>query len=438
MAGKETEVVAEERTTLGEGSGIEFERLDSSQAPVIGKAFDPEKIDIVTRSMTIDLLLSRIRSATIDLNPDFQRRRGGWDMVRQSRLIELVLLKIPLPAFYVAEDGDENWILVDGIQRLTTITRFVDPDATGDTPLVLEGLEYLGDAYAGKGFKGLPPRLQRRLKETELAVHVIGHGTPEPVKFNIFARLNNGAMPLSAQELRHALTPGPARAILEDWSQGDEFRTVTANGLRDEAMADRELVLRFVAFRLTPYGAYPGGDFDQFLGDAMRALNGIAADAGDEDPGVAGAEEVNEAGDIDLPLDAPADGAEVTEQTQTEGAEPEPEPLTLASLEAEFKSAMEAAFAIFGDDSFRKRYREDDARNPINKALFESVAVNLAALDPDQRTILIERKDAVREHFIDLMGNEKFDMAISRGTGDPAKVRTRFLEFENLFKKVLS
>lgn len=436
MAGKETEVVTEERTTLGEPGGIELARAESAEVAVIGEGYDPEKIDIVTRSMTIDQMLSRIRAATIDLNSDFPRRRGAWNGVRQSRLIELVLLKIPLPAVYVAEDADENWAVVDGIQHLATIARFVDPDAIGDTPLVLEGLEYLGGAYTGKGFKGLPPRLQRRLKETELAVHVIRHGTPEPVKFNIFARLNNGAMPLSAQELRHALTPGPARAILEDLSQGDEFRTATANGLRDEAMADRELVLRFVAFRLTPCDAYPGGDFDQFLGEAMRALNGIAADAGADDPGVAGAEEVNEAEDVDLPLDVPADGAEVTELTQTDGAEPEP--LTLARLEAEFKSAMEAAFAIFGDDSFRKRYREDDARNPINKALFEAVAVNLAALDPDQRTILIERKDAVREYFIDLMGNEKFDTAVSQGTGDPVKVRTRFLEFENLFKKVLS
>lgn len=428
MAGKDMEVVVEERTSLGEGSGIEFERPDSSLAPVIGEAFDPEKIDIVTRSMTIDLLLSRIRSATIDLNPDFQRRRGGWDMIRQSRLIELVLLKIPLPAFYVAEDGDENWILVDGIQRLTTIARFVDADAIGDTPLVLEGLEYLGDAYTGKGFKKLPPRLQRRLKETELAVHVIRHGTPEPVKFNIFARLNAGGMPLSAQELRHALTPGPARAILEDWSQGDEFRTATANGLRDEAMADRELVLRFVAFRLTPCDSYPGGDFDQFLGDAMRALNSIPAEEA-----AAGTDEMS------VMPDVPVGDEDLAEPASEQAvADAGPPPSTLASLAAEFKSAMEAAFAIFGDDAFRKRYREDDARNPINKALFEAVAVNLAALDPDQRIILIERKDAVREYFIDLMGNEKFDMAISRGTGDPVKVRTRFLEFENLFKKVLS
>lgn len=437
MAGKETEVVAEERTTLGEPGGIELERAESAEVAVIGEAYDPEKIDIVTRGMTIDQMLSRIRAATIDLNSDFPRRRGAWNGVRQSRLIELVLLKIPLPAVYVAEDANENWTVVDGIQHLATIARFVDPDAIGDTPLVMEGLEYLGDDFAGKGFKGLPPRLQRRLKETELAVHVIRHGTPERVKFNIFARLNNGAMPLSAQELRHALTPGPARTILEDWSQGDEFKTATANGPGDEAMADRELVLRFIAFRLTPCDAYPGGDFDQFLGDAMRALNGIAAEA--EPEGVeADAKEANEAEEMEVLIDLPADGAEVTKQTQTEGGEYEPEPLTLGGLEAEFKSAMEAAFAIFGDDSFRKRYREDDARNPINKALFEAVAVNLAALDPDQRTILIERRDAVREHFIDLMGNEIFDLAISRGTGDPAKVRTRFLEFENLFKKVLS
>ena len=439
MAGNEQTRITEELTSLGTGTGIELERPEAPEPAAISEPFDPEKIEVITRSMTIDLLLSRIRSAAIDLEPDFQRRRGIWNEVRQSRLIESILLKIPLPTFYVAEDIEENWAVVDGIQRLTTITRFVDPEAIGETRLVLQGLEYLEDAYAGKHFEELPPRLQRRLKETELVVHVIRHGTPEPVKFNIFARINTGGMPLSAQELRHALTPGPARKILEDWSLGKEFKQATASGVRDERMADRELVLRFVAFRLTRYDLYQGGDFDQFLSEAMRRLNSIAAEV-ELEGAEAKATIPNVPEEMELPLTPVADAVDVTEYEQacTDERKPESEPLSLASLEAEFKSAMETAFAIFGDDAFRKRYREDDPRHPINKALFETVAVNLAALDQDQRNLLVERKDDVRNSLMELMNISKFDTAVSQGTGNPAKVRTRFGELEKIFKKVLS
>ncbi|MDH5557223.1 MAG: hypothetical protein OEZ03_07725 [Alphaproteobacteria bacterium] len=462
MAGKDTEVVVEARTTLGEPRGIEFERPEPEGTPVRGEAYDPEKIDIVTRSMTIDQILARIRAETIDLNADLQRCRHAWNGVRQSRLVELVLLKIPLPAIYVAEDAGENWTVVDGIQRLTTIARFVDPAVIGDTPLVMEGLEYLGGDYVGKGFKELPPRLQRRLKETELAVHVIRHGTPAPVKFNILSRLNDGGMPLTAQEIRHALTPGRAREILADWAQGKEFRKAIGNGIVDEGMADRELVLRFIAFRLTPLGAYPDGDFEQFLGEAMRALNDIPAvpapdlasetepapepeESPDAPPAAATTETVDEVGDMDLLADDHGDRP-AEDEGETPESEPEPATVpdtapatpTLAGLDSEFKSAMTAAFAIFGEEAFRKPHGADEGRNPINKALFETIAVNLAALDPDRRDMLVERGGAVREQFIDLIENRKFILAVSQGTGDPAKVRTRFSEIEKLFKKVLS
>lgn len=380
--------MTEEGTSFGTPNGIEKELPSETGNDLqIAEPFNPDDIDVATRSMTIDLLLSRIRSKAIDLEPDFQRRRGIWTDRQQSRLIESLLLRIPLPTLYAAEDEEEDWAIVDGIQRLTTIARFVDPGAIDETPLRLTGMEYLNQSFNGKLFDDLPARLKRRLRETELVVHVIRHGTPPEVKFNIFARINTGGMPLSAQELRHALIPGEARNYLGRLAGLDAFKQATAYSIRDERMADREMVLRFLAFSMTPPKEFRAYDFDRFLGDAMREINLLDS-------------------------------------------------VDLERLERDFIRAMEAAQEIFGQDAFRKRYRETDSRFPINKALFETIAVSLANLSDSERQRCILRNDEVRRRMIEAMQDREFDSAISQGTGDIGKVRKRFETVSKIFKDV--
>ncbi|WP_147945187.1 DUF262 domain-containing protein [Microbispora sp. CSR-4] len=133
--------IAVELDSTGHSIGVERE-MEDEEGP--SEPFDPEKIDVTTRTPTVDLLLSRIRRNVLDLQPDFQRFAGIWTQQAQSRLIESMLLRIPLPTFYAAETDDERWVMIDGVQRLTTIARFVDPDSIGMPPLTLKKLEYLG------------------------------------------------------------------------------------------------------------------------------------------------------------------------------------------------------------------------------------------------------------------------------------------------------
>src|SRR5262245_6575322 len=273
-------------------------------------------------------MLSRIRDHRMDLQPEFQRHAGIWTPKAKSRLIESLLLRIPLPTFYAAEGEDESWAMVDGIQRLTTIAEFIEPSAVGVSPMRLHYLEYLGDQCDGMRFDELPGRLQTRLRETELVVHLIRRGTPEAVKFNIFARINTGGLPLSRQELRHALIPGAARTILKEWAESAEFRNATQGSIRSERMDDREMILRFIAFRLTKPEQYSHDDFDRFLRESMRQLNQLG-------------------------------------------------PIAIEQLRAEFDLSMMAANEIFGPHAFRKRDPQRGSRRlPINKALFEAVSVN--------------------------------------------------------------
>jgi len=373
-----------QRDLHGELTGVEVDQPDDIKIAV---PFDPEAIDVVTRNVTVDLLLSRAESEMINLQPDFQRRWGVWDVRRQSRLIESLLLRIPLPVLYAAEDENEKWEIVDGIQRLSTIARFMRPNVVGTDKLTLSGLEYLED-YNGKTFEELSARLQLRLRETELVVHLIRKGTPAEVKFNVFARINTGGIALSPQELRHAITPGPARRILEDWAALPAFERATDGSIRPTRMDDRELVLRFLAFFLLGLDAYKQADMDGFLIRAMKSLNNL--------PGT----ELNDA-------------------------------------HIAFDRAMEAAHAIFGNDAFRKRYHPDAARLPINKALFEAVSVNLAQADQHNLSRLVERKREVLDGFMALCSDRSFEAAISQGTGDINKVNRRFKSLAELFAGVV-
>lgn len=111
-------------------TGVELEQLvdEESEARDPGEIvapFQPENIRIETQTVTVGLLLSRLREGMIDLAPDFQRRAGIWTDVQQSRLIESLLLRIPISSFHMAQDGEDNWAVVDGIQRLTAIARFM-------------------------------------------------------------------------------------------------------------------------------------------------------------------------------------------------------------------------------------------------------------------------------------------------------------------------
>lgn len=385
--------ILEELDSLGRATGIEFDDAQDARADqaidAIHTPFDPERIDVVTRNTTVDLLLSRIRTGRVDLQPDFQRQAGIWKAMAKSRLIESLLLRIPLPTFYAAEGEDEAWAMVDGIQRLTTIAEFIEPKAIGRDPLRLVNLEYLGAEYDGRTFDELPGRLQTRLRETELIVHLIRRGTPEEVKFNIFARINTGGLPLSRQELRHALIPGRGRDILRDWAESDLFRSATGDSVRSERMVDREMILRFIAFRLTSPYDFDHDDFDRFLRESMRALNTLPA------------------GRVDQLWD-------------------------------EFGLSMIAARNIFGPYAFRKRDRGGGSRRmPINKALFEAISVNLAEAGGPGMATLMERHRKVEKEFIGLMSDVDFQGAISQGTGDPGKVRMRFGIIREVFESVI-
>lgn len=250
------------------------EEEDIESEEVITTPFDPSKIRVDTRPMTIDLVLKRIRFAEIDLAPDFQRHANIWNDTAKSRLIESILIRIPLPAFYMDATNEDKWLVIDGLQRLSTLKQFVI-----DKTLRLNNLEFLTH-LKDKTYDELPRNYQRRIDETVLTVYLIEKGTPPAVKFNIFRRINTGGQPLSPQELRHAFNPGQATKFLDNLAKSKEFKKATnISSKRQQRMDDHEFVLGFIAFLLTPYTDYPireGRDY--FLNEAMGKINSMDAE----------------------------------------------------------------------------------------------------------------------------------------------------------------
>ena len=180
-------------------------------------------------------------------------------------MIESILLRIPLPAFYFSSDKDGKYQVVDGLQGLATIHDFVRRDG-----FALQDLEYFDD-LSGKRFKDLraSPVWQRRINTTQLFVNLIDQQTPIDVKFDVFKRINSGGTPLTDQEIRHCLSTSRARGLLKELAKSSEFVEATSRALLGSIrMVDREVVLRFIAFL-----KFPGQDNFRECGSMAEFLN---------------------------------------------------------------------------------------------------------------------------------------------------------------------
>jgi len=357
--------------------GVENESAESGEP--ITDPFEPSKIKVDREPMSIFQVLRKMSLNEILLNPEFQRNLV-WDPVRRSRLIESVLLRIPLPAFYFDGIDANKWAVIDGLQRLSTLEDFVTKKN-----FKLQGLEYLNSAE-GKSFDELPRGMQRDIEETQITLFIIRPETPPEVKFTIFYRINTGGLVLTGQEIRHALFQGQATVLLQRLAQSTEFQQATEGGVSDTRMDARECVLRYLAFHIHPYTTYSKSDLNSFLSGAMKDLN-------------------------ILPV-AEVDG-----------------------LAQEFREAMTRAYQILGRYAFRK-FALGARRGPVNKALFESWANALQAYDFGTLRL---RKEKLVERLSQLLTSDAdYVRSLSAGTGSARSVKTRFERAHQVIQEALS
>ena len=355
-----------------------LEQTDESEVDVeIKEPFDPKDINITVEPKTMDNLVQRLKYGEIDLDPDFQRKGNLWSTDVQSRLIESLLLRFPLPAFYFDAESEDNWLVVDGLQRLWTLKNFVV-----DQTLRLRGLEILKD-YEGKMYGELPRPMQRRIMETQVTAYIIKPGTPRLVKYNVFRRINTGGLMLNPMEIRHALNQGPAAEFLKEVSESDVFNEFISAS--DKRMADRELVLRYVSFRLTPYPQFEK-PMSSFLDKNMEKLGKLT--------------------DIER-----------------------------QDLEYGLRKALTVSRHWFGKHQFSRSYGHENSRLLLNGALFEVWTSQIAQLNGFQLDRIGEQLPPFRADYKRLYSLETFDNAVTRATSDYNAVQARFGAVEGLINK---
>lgn len=352
--------------------------------------FSIKNIKITNAPITLFTLIDRLKYNEIDLNPDFQRNADLWNSSKMSRLIESILLKLPLPVFYFDVKDDKKWIVVDGLQRLSTLKKFIIGDENGKK-LKLRDLEFL-EELEGKFYNDLDRPLQRIIDATQVITYQIEAQTPIEVRYSIFNRINTGGLTLNPQEIRQALNQkNKGVKFLKELTELEIFKTVVNQN--PKRMRDRELALIYLLFKLGIFEDKENkySKIQKYLDKAMEKIDSIT--------------------DIDK----------------------------FEELKDSLIDTLEFIIEVFGKDfTFSLSIVDKNFSKTFNQSLFDVITVTFSEIDDKKK--FLEKKDIFLEKFKDKIKNEEdeFRIAVTKATSDKGVIIKRFTLMRELIKEVLN
>lgn len=327
----------------------------------------------------IDSLYKKFKKGKLDIQPNFQRQYV-WDNVKASRLIESILLEIPLPIIYLSEEEDGKTYVIDGQQRLTSLFGFIDGEHPDGKAFKLVKTN-LFPALNGKTFRELPDEFQEKIQCYKIRTVTFLKDSARDLKYTIFERLNSGSVSLNDQELRNCIYRGTYNDFLKELSYDSDFRFLVGIQRPDKRMKDVELVLRFAAFHHATYLKYKS-PMKNFLNiDAEKFRN--------------------------------ANKAELDE------------------LQSAFKNACIIIKSLFGKDAFRRFYRGNEMshdgwweKTTFNASLYD---IMMGTFAKENKHTVFQHLDSIREALIDLMtSDQEFIDSIELSTSSLQAVTKRF------------
>lgn len=347
-----------------------FEDQDSDEmedpeadSVTFGRLFT-QPYDLVVRS-----LIDQINDRTVHIRefsgrPDFQRWYV-WTDKQASRLIESILLNIPIPPCFLSQDQEFQLDVIDGQQRIYSIYRFVD------NQFPLEGLEVLTELN-GKRFFELEPTQRRRIDTYTLRCVVVTNDSDPEIRFLVFERLNSNGTPLNAQELRNSISRGALNDLLIELAQDDKWLGILNRKYPDKRMRGEELILRFFAFHLRGLEGYATPQ-KKWLDDAAHSGRRFS-------------------------------------------------PQTIQSLRSTWISTIDNCLAIFSpSECFR---RTPVVGSPVvNRALMDLTMFSLSKVPPHEVGAISER---FHERYRQVLQYDKFAELISRGVDHKSRTMKRF------------
>ncbi|HWE45556.1 MAG TPA: DUF262 domain-containing protein [Caulobacteraceae bacterium] len=362
-----------------------FERDDLDEEVTEDLRFwEKRQRELVTAQVDYNLgtLRDLAEESTIELKPHFQRR-FRWDNAKRSKLIESLLLNVPIPPIYLNEDKYGKYSVIDGKQRISTVQQFLG------NSLKLEKLSIFHDLN-GKKYSELPPPIQTilRTRPTLRAIIVLRQSDPA-IKYEVFQRLNTGGVPLNAQEIRNNVFAGRLNSKINELGDEPKFHGVL--GIKDKAqsklyqeMRDSELVLRYMTF---------ADEWETFQGGVKTRMDGF--------------------------MDANRDA----------------KPDRVAALSRKFSSALNNVTAIFGDDSFRRWVPEKRSwRNQVLAALYDA---QMLGLQEFKLKDLSANKPRIMTAFKRLFSDQVFLRSVNAATNTPSFLKHRVAATRDVVRRIV-
>ena len=338
-----------------------------------------DNISIKEDKYSIYEYLRRLDKGNIILSPDFQRHEV-WKPEQKSKFIESVLMGLPLPPIYLKKDADTKYIVVDGLQRTSTLRDF----ANG--MLVLNGLDpaekNMLNGVTYNTLDNVREGLQARFEDRQMQFFIMEPTVPMSVVYDVFNRINTGGTQLSRQEIRNCVFQGNSTRIIKAIAEDDVFKQAIDYGIQELRMKDREAVMRCLAFVVLNYELDYDGSMDKFLEKAMIRINKMS--------------------------------------------QPEVDDIKKKALDT-----YSLTWSVFEKANFR--IPTDCTRGRINIAVMETVFHCFYNQKRESNNI-----EQLRDAFWELLSDENYLNAVRWSTGSTNQVKTRFRKAHNAFDTLLS
>lgn len=345
-------------------------------------------IKIEQAQYSIFELKRRYDKKRICIDPDFQRN-SVWSIKQKSELIESVIMGIPLPLIYLAENEDGMLVVVDGRQRLTTFFEFLDNKFKLKDLKILPQINgmNLNELDESKMYS----RYVTMIEDTQLVVQIIKYPTSDRVRFDIFDRVNRGGTPLNKQEMRNALYQGNATRLLNKLAVMDSFQKATGNAISPKHMKDKYIILRALSFYLLLHGELKDrnqriltyrSDMEELLGIGMKYFNAATRHQ-------------------------------------------------LYDIEVLFDYTMKKSYQCLGENGFRIP-SDNKIRRPISMTLFETLFYYFTLFD--KKTDMEKMHRGVDE----LLKDEEYLKSLQHSVDSSVNVKLRFDKVIEKYKEILN
>ena len=359
---------------------MELEKFDDEYNPdenILEIPKEIRKINTQAYDKSVADLVRMIEEGDINLNPEYQRNYI-WDNKKASLLIESIILNVPIPVIYVSQEEDDSWTVIDGLQRLNSLKRFFDRD------FKLNGLEILSELNRDD-IKSLSPKALRILKNGLLRIIVISYDSHPEIKYDVFMRLNRGAIKLNEQELRNCLYRGELNNAIKELAENEDLQTLLNLSAPHKRMMDCELILRYTAFSNswnpeTNEIANYKGRMKNFLNDFMIANQN-------------------------------------------------PSPKVIEAIKVDFRTTINKVLKLFGPKAFRRINEEGMYETSLNRSIMDVLMLSFKHFSIEQ---LVNKENEIRSRFYEMVTkNSEFRDSLMIATSDSKVVNYRLSKWFN-------